>query len=90
MAQCVVKNKSSSPVKMHISKGDIKSDQILYPNTRVVLEDMKDSTISFDQKVSVTTRRKVGSCFPRIVKKTLKNVDSVDIVTYVSKITVSK
>lgn len=90
MAQCVVKNKCLSPIKIHLLKSGIKSDQILYPGSQIILNDMKGSTMSFDEKVSITTKRKVGSCFPRTVKKTLKNVDSVDIVTYVSTITISK
>lgn len=90
MAQCVIKNKSSFPIKMSISKDGSQSDQILYPNTRLVLGDMNGSVLSFEEKVNITSSRKVGTCFPRIVKKTVKDVSSVDVVTYVSKISISK
>lgn len=89
MTLCVIKNKCKIPIKVHINDKSSKFDYIIYPNTRISTRDLAGSTLSFDTPINITTRRVVGGCFRRIVKKKVENVTSVDIITYVSKITIS-
>jgi hypothetical protein len=90
MTQCVVKNKTSSAVKMYTIKEDNRSEYILYPGTNISLEDLEGSTIRFDGNLKVTTNQHKKGPSSRPIRKTLKDVDSVDILTCISKITLSK
>lgn len=89
MAMCVIKNKCNLPLKIHISNATSKSDYIIHPHARITIGDLAGSTLSLDTKVNILTRRKIGTCIPRTVKKKVNNVDSIDIITYISKITIS-
>lgn len=85
----IIKNKCSLPMKVHLDRDSNTSDYIIYPGNRAEVRDVKGCTLSFDTKIDITTRRRVGSCIPRVVKKKVKNIDSVDILSSVSKITLS-